>query len=88
MEVYNPRNRGTGTRSSQDCVPYQYAGLKIFQDGSHFSAPPVPHLGHLGHIHVLCPILGHQEKGSSSVRDFQRLSEVIGDHERSTKLKN
>ena len=36
------------------------------QDGLHFSAPRVPHLGHLGHLHVLCPILGHQEKGSST----------------------
>ena len=33
--------------------------LKIFQEGSHFSAPQVPHMGHLGHVLVMCPILGH-----------------------------
>ena len=36
-----------------------YAGIKILQDGLHFSAPQVPHMGHLGHVLVMCPILGH-----------------------------
>ena len=25
----------------------------------HFSAPQVPQMGHLGHLLVMCPILGH-----------------------------
>ena len=36
-----------------------YAGLESFQDGSHFSASPVPHLRHLRHLLIMCLILRH-----------------------------
>ena len=40
-------------------ISHSYAWLKILQDGLQFSAPQVPHMGHLGHLLVMCPILGH-----------------------------
>ena len=33
--------------------------IEIFQDGSHFSASPVPHLRHLRHLLIVCLILRH-----------------------------
>ena len=38
---------------------HQYVGLKIFQEGLHFGTPYVPHLGYLGYIYALYPILGY-----------------------------
>ena len=55
---------------------HQYVGLKIFQERLHFSAPQVPHMGHLGHVLVMCPILGHLYLSVNENAGCQRLPEV------------
>jgi hypothetical protein len=45
--------------------------IEMFQDGSHFSASPVPHLRHLRHLLIVCLILRHL---------FQSTNENAGGH--------
>ena len=47
---------------------HQYVGLKILQEGSHFSASQVPHMRHLRHIPVMCLILRHLLKSTNDYK--------------------
>ena len=43
---------------AHNSISHSYAWLKILQDGLQFSAPQVPHMGHLGHLLVNVPHFG------------------------------